>query len=263
MNKSIVERAVESGDVAIAEVALREYDAAIEQASDGRERAGFLLEKAVLYGVFLRFDESRRSLRLAQAQAPDNPDIQFQADFIDATLYDQEGNDTKAFEQLTAVLSNYYQRLTTEPDLKFAYQDIQIRRGLAAVGIGRFQEAVPLLNESLSFPLKPEDMGSILFSLGRCYSEFCEYESAKEYFIRALSIGLTSAAEGEAHMRLGIAYAKLGFLKEAKHDFQLCEERANAYGLEPRKIYKWLSWVCNGLGETLESKKYADLARRV
>ena len=221
------------------------------------------MEKAVFYGVFLHCEESRKTLGLARAQAPDNPNIQIQADLIDASLYDQEGNDAKAFEQLTAVLSNYYQRLTTEPDLKFAYQDLQIRRGLAAVGIGRFQEAIPLLNESLSFPLKPKHMGNVLFGLGQCYSELGEYESAREYLLRALSTRLTSEAEGGAHMRLGIAYAKRGFLKEAKQEFQLCEERVNAYGLEPRKIYRWLSWVCNGLGERLQSKKYADLARPI
>ena len=63
INKSIVQRQ------------LREYDAAAQQGSDASERAEVLLEKAVLYGVFLRFDESRRSLEIARAQAPGDPDI--------------------------------------------------------------------------------------------------------------------------------------------------------------------------------------------
>ena len=216
-----------------------------------------------MYGVFLRFDESRRNLWLAQAQIPDNPDIQFQADFIDASLYDQEGNHGKAFKRFTAVLSKYYQGLTTQPDLKFAYQDIQIRRGLDAVRIGNFQEAIPLLKESLSFSLKPGEMSNILSSLGRCYSELREYQSAREYFVQALSIGLTSEWEGEVHMRLGVACAQLGFLGEAKQEFLLCEERIAEYNLESRQIYQWLAWVCNGLGETVNSRKYAELARQV
>src|SRR6266700_2712394 len=209
MDESLVQRAVESGDPAIADEAFRQYDSEIQQSSNERQRAELFLGKAVLYGVFLRFKESRRSLDLALAQSPSNPDIQLQADHIGASLYDQEGNHEKAFERLTAVMHKHHRRLTTQPDLRFAYEDIQVRRGLDAVWIGQFQEAVPLLKECLSFALKAEDRGNVLSSLGRCYSELGEYDSARENFIQALRIGLTKELEGEAHMRLAVACAKL------------------------------------------------------
>lgn len=260
MDQSIVQRAVESGDPAVAEEAFREYDAEIRQASNEHQRAELFLGKAVLYGVFLRFKESRGSLDLALAQSPNSPDIQLQADHIGASLYDQEGNHDKAFEHLTAVLYKHRQRLTTEPDLRFAYEDIQVRRGLDAVWIGRFQDAIPVLKECLSFPLKASDMSNVFYSLGRCYSELGEYGFAREHLIQALKLGLTKEMEGEAHMRLAVACANLGFLSEAKQEFRLCEEKVSDYGLEIGKIYEWLSWVSSRLGERGESEKYKRLA---
>jgi tetratricopeptide (TPR) repeat protein len=260
MDESIAQRAVESGDPTIAEEAFQQYDSEIQKSSNERQRAELFLGKAVLYGVFLRFRESRKNLDLALTQSPNNPDIELQADFIGASLYDQEGNHERAFESLTAVLHKHGHRLTTEPDLQYAYEDIQIRRGFDAVWIGQFREAIPLLRECLSFALKAEDLGKVLFSLGRCYSELGEYDFAREHLIHALRIGLTRELEGDAHMRLAIAYANLGFLKEAKQEFRLCEERVANYGLEIGKIYGWLSWVSNGLGERAESEKYRRLA---
>src|SRR5690349_18777248 len=168
MDKSIVQRAVESGDPLIAEEALREYDLAIQRSSQSAETARLLLGKAVLYGVFFRFEESRRALELAQAQSPDDPDIQLQVGYLNAGLYDQENKPQEAFEHLSELLGKYYRRLTTEPDLRFAYEDIQLRRGLNAVRIESFQEAIFLLEESLGFSLKTQDMSNALASLGRC-----------------------------------------------------------------------------------------------
>jgi tetratricopeptide (TPR) repeat protein len=261
MDESIVQRAVESRDPVLAEKAFREYDIAIEQSSDDDEKAGLLLKKAVLHGVFLQFTEARRTLEQARKHAASNSDIQLEADFIGASLYDQEAKYEMAFEQLTIVLRRHYRRLKSEPSLRFAYEDIQVRRALDAVHIGKFNEAILLLKESLSFTLKSDDRSNVLSSLGRCYSELEEYDIAREYFTKAMKVGLTKAWEGEVHMRLGVACANLGLLTEAKNEFLLCEERAIELGLEANKIHEWLSWVCKGLGEKSKSSEYERLSR--
>lgn len=266
MDTSIIQRAVDSRDPLIAEDALREYDVAIHRSSQPAERTGLLLGKAVLYGVFFRFEESRRALELAQAQSPDDPNIQLQVDYLNAGLYDQENKPREAFEHLSKVLRKYHRRLTTEPDLRFAYEDIQLRRGLDAVRIGRFQEAITLLEESLGFCLKTQDMSNALASLGRCYSELGKFEPAREYFLKTLKIGPTIQWEGEVHMRLGVACANLGFFEEAKREFQVCEQKAaefGEYGIEINKTYRWLAWVCRNLGEEAESLKYTNLAHPI
>jgi tetratricopeptide (TPR) repeat protein len=259
-------RAVESRDPLVAEKALHEYDVALQRSSQPAEKARLLLDKAVLYGVFLRFQESRKSLELALQQSPDDPDIRLEVDCIGARLYDQENKPKEAFERLSAVLVKYRQRLTAEPDLRFAYEDIQLRRGLNAVRLGRFRDAIGILGECTSFPLKVHDMSDALANLGVCYSELGEFEPAREYFLETLKNGPTKQWEGEVHMRLGVACAKLGSLNEAKREFQFCEQNASEYaeyGIEINKTYKWLAWVCRGLGEEAESRKYSNFVRPV
>jgi tetratricopeptide (TPR) repeat protein len=260
MNESLVKRAMELRDPAIAEEAFHEFDAQIQQSSDPNQKANLFLEKAVLYGVFHLFADARKALELALAQTPDDPDIQLQVDHIRASLYDQEGNSEKAFEHLTAVLSEHREKLT-KPGLRFMYEDIQLRRGFDATGIRRFHEAVPPLVESLGFDLNLQDRSNVLSSLGLCFSELGQYERAKEYFLQACKIGLMKDWEGEVHMRLAIAYAHLDLFPEAKREFQLCEEKVSEYGLDAHKIYGWLSWVSKGLGEMAEAEKYARLLR--
>jgi tetratricopeptide (TPR) repeat protein len=266
MNESIVLDAVKSRDPIAAEKAFKEYDVAIQRSFEPTDKARLLLGKAVLYGVFLRFQECRNALQLALEQSPEDPDIRLEADCIGARLYDQENKPREALEHLTAVFDKYYQRFKTEPDLHFAYQDIQLRRGLNAVRLGKFRDAIGLLKESSSFPLKRHEMSDVFANLGVCFSELGEFESAREYFLKTLEIGPTRQWEGEVHMRLAVAYAKLGFLKEAKREFQSCEQKASEYavhGIEINKTYRWLAWVCRGLGEDVEALQYANLARPI
>jgi tetratricopeptide (TPR) repeat protein len=260
MNETLVQRAFQSNDPVIAEQAFNEYDAQIQQSSDPNQKAQLFLGKAVLYGFFLRFVDARKSVELASAQNPDDFDLLVQVDYIQASLYDQEGNSQDALEYLTAVLFKHRERLM-QADLRFMYEDIQLRRGLAATALRKFDYAAPLLLEVQGFDLSLKDRTNVLSSLGLCYSELGDYERAKDYFLAACKIGLRKEWEGEVHMRLAIAYAHLKCFTEAKHEFKLCEKNFLDYHLDIKKIYGWLSWVCKGLGENLESEEYARFSR--
>src|SRR5690349_21571514 len=83
----------------------REVDIQLQSATDADQRAGLLLRKAVLYGVFGRFDDARRQIGLALKQGSTNPSLQLKVDFIRASLSDQEDLPDKALVHLTAVLS--------------------------------------------------------------------------------------------------------------------------------------------------------------
>jgi tetratricopeptide (TPR) repeat protein len=260
MIESIVQHAIESRDPVVAEEALRQLDAQIESTSEAGEKANLRLWKATLHGVLGQFSDARRQLDLVLHHAPDDMDIHLSRDFIDGSLYDQEGKPQEAYQKLTSVLSRYAERLS-RPDMRFMYEDIQLRRGFDAANTGRLKEALPILKECLSFDLKLSDKTHVLVELGRCYSEAGEYESARDSLVQAIDIGLTHESEAQAHLYLGIACAHLGLFREAKREFQRCEEKSVEYGLEISKIYGWLSWVCKGLGEHLESERYSRLAR--
>jgi hypothetical protein len=106
--------------------------------------------------VLRRFGDARQQLGLALDEAPNDPDIRLQLDFVAGSLSDQEGKPSEAYARLTAILSDHSERLA-QPDLRFMYEDIQERRGLELTRMERYHEAVPLLKESLSFQLKLEN----------------------------------------------------------------------------------------------------------
>jgi tetratricopeptide (TPR) repeat protein len=260
MDESLVQRAIESGDPRVADEAFNQIDGQFKSTSDIKEKARLLLGKATLYGVLGRFTDARKQLELASQVAPEDTDIRLQRDFIDGSLYDQERRPEQAYLKLSSVLSDYTERLSW-PDVRFMYEDIQLRRGFDATSIGRFKDALSILTECLSFKLEQRDKSLVFADLGRCYSEIGDYESAKNYLVSAIDMGLTDGHLGQAHMFLGIAYARLGLFHEASKEFQLCEEKAVEYGLEIVKVYGWLSWVSKALGKHSESERYSRLMR--
>jgi len=196
MNDSIVQHVMEFGDTTVAEEAFRQLNVQIESTSDVAEKANLYLGKATLHGILGQFSDARTQLDLALKCAPDNADIRLQCDFINASLYDQERKPEEAYLTLTSVLSGYSERLS-RPDVRFMYEDIQLRRAFDATSTGRFKEALPILKECLSFELRPTDKSIVLSDLGRCYSEAEEYESARNCFVEALSIASQKNQRGK------------------------------------------------------------------
>jgi tetratricopeptide (TPR) repeat protein len=263
MNQCFNQLVFQSADGSSAEQSIEKLDRQMAAApSNSSIRAGLMLNKAVLFGVLRQFDEARRQLASALEQSPHDPYIRLGYDFIGGSLLDQEGNPEQAFLKLSDALRKNSEILA-EPNARFIYENIQLRRALDAASMGNFEVAFPILNECLAFSLEPEDRSNVLSDLGRCYSELKEYESARASFLQACKIGLTKQSERDVHLYLAIASAHLKLFDEAKREFQVCEERAVMYGLDIEKIYEWLSWVCKGLGEKSESEKYARMAHPI
>jgi tetratricopeptide (TPR) repeat protein len=262
LEKDVIDRALESGDPATAEEAFHEIDVRLQSLTSAREKADLLMRKAVLYEKVGRIDDARKQLRAALAEAPDEPDVRLQFDYIDGSIYHQEENFGEAFTRLTAVLSKYHARLAL-PDFRFVYEDIQQQRAFELFRLKKFQEAVPLFKECLAFDMKPEDRSSALANLGICYVKLKRYEDAKDYLLQACKMGVTKDWEGHVHFYLAFTYAQLQLLRESKREFQLCEERAAEYQLPLERLYVWLSRICGLLGEKAESERYARLARPI
>jgi tetratricopeptide (TPR) repeat protein len=260
MEKDVIDRALESGDPDAAEDAFCEISVRLQSLKDARDRANLLMRKAVLYEKLGRIDEARRQLRVALQEAPDHPEIRLQFDYISGSIYHQEENFREAFDRLTYVLSTY-SGLLGQPDFRFVYEDIQLQRAFELFRLKRFQEAVPLFKECLSFKLKTVERSCALVNLGICNVQLKQYEEAKDYLHEAFKVGVTKDWEGQAHFYLAFTYAQLKLLRESKQEFQLCEERAAEYQLPLQQLYKWLSRICGYLGEQSESERYARLAR--
>ena len=184
------------------------------------------------------------------------PDTQLTFEFNEALLYQQEGNYREALEKLGVVLSRYGPRLN-HPELRFIYEDVQQRRAFLSLTLRQFQDAVPLFREILSFEMKNDVRSDALSSLGLCYLELRDWRLAKEYFLQASALGVTSEREKTFHFYLGIAYFYTEDLAAAKREFKICEEHASEYELPALDVYAWLSSVSKRLGEIAESERYA------
>jgi hypothetical protein len=77
-----------------------------------------------------------------------------------------------------------------QPEYRFIYEDIQQKRGFDLVFLERFNEAVPVLSECLSFKLPRKDMSNVLANLGICYSELEDHEKALECLLKGKDMGL-------------------------------------------------------------------------
>jgi tetratricopeptide (TPR) repeat protein len=242
MNESVIQRAVEGNDPVLATVAIREIDARLSSSLDQNERGYLLFSRASCCGILGDFVEARRHLAMALHEGRTDPNTKLAFDFNSGLLSQREGKYTEALETLSATLSNHSQQLR-RPDLHFMYEDIQQRRAFLSVTLSRFQDAVPLLQESLLFKLSDELRSSALASLGLCYLELKDYELAKHYLLEAVTLGLTTEWKGTAHFYLGMAYFYTDLVAEAKREFILCEQLSMVHDLPTVDIYGWLSVV--------------------
>jgi tetratricopeptide (TPR) repeat protein len=239
---------------------IHQIDFRLASLAEPKERASLFLQKAVCYESLGRFNDSKTQLELALLEMPGNEEIQLQANYIGAAIYHQEQQFEEAYTRMTRILSQY-SSLLSHPNLRFIYEDIQQYRAFELVQLLRFEEALPLLHDILAFEMKPDDKKTAIANLGICYSRVGKYEQAVDYLLEALRLGLPSDWEGQARCQLGIAYAHLRLLREAKLELLICVERASAYQLPLATVYGWLSRVCRGLGQTNEAERYAKLAR--
>jgi tetratricopeptide (TPR) repeat protein len=258
MADSVIKRAVELHDPALARDALTEIETLLRRSPDPQQKLYLLFSRASCDAVLGEFSEAEKQLSCALQENPDDPDTQMTFEFLTGLLLQQRGNYAAAFEKLSSFVSGNAEKLKT-PELRSIYEDAQERRASLAVTLGKFEEAIPLLKESLSFHPKPD--GDTHARLGLSYMETHQYELAKQHFAQALAARVSTEWEGQSHLYLGIAQFYTHSIDDAKREFQLCEENAASYQISLLDVSEWLSAVHRELGETQESERYARLAK--
>ena len=251
---------VDSGASGEAPEALREIDLRLRSTTDPKERTHLLLNRAVLLGMLGQFDAAASQLELALREVPTDKEIRLQCEYIGAGILHQEHQYEEAYNRMTAILSDYSSILEI-PEFRFIFRDIQAYRAFELVQLARFDEALPLLHESLSYGMKADDENTAVVNLGICYSKLRSYDKAIEYLRRSLKTKLTPDWEGQARCQLAIAYTHVRLFAEAKEQLELCVQHVDEYELPRAVVYGWLSRVQRGLGNQLEAERYSRLAR--
>jgi tetratricopeptide (TPR) repeat protein len=138
------------------------------------------------------------------------------------------------------------------------FESIQIRRAFILADLGRWKEALPIL-EGIRSPQEYRE--GIEFYLGHCYSSAQDLERAQEKLTEALKLGLPKHLEYRAHCELGATYYNLKDYARAKEEFEKGAQMADASYIKESQIWRWLEITCRALGLKTEAEQYARMAR--
>lgn len=138
------------------------------------------------------------------------------------------------------------------------YESIQIRRAFILANLGRWKDALPIL-EAIRSPHEYRE--SIAYYLGHCYSSAHDLDRAEEKLTEALKLGLPEHLEYRAHCELGTVYYNLGAYAKAKQEFERGAQMADVGYIKESQIWRWLEVTCRALGLRAEAEQYARMSR--
>jgi tetratricopeptide (TPR) repeat protein len=180
-------------------------------------------------------------------------------DFEDANiLWRRGGKKEEALNKFEAALKNHPLALG-DPGLSDLCNAIQIRRAFILADLGRWQEALPLLEEIKS----PQEYSEgIAFYLGHCYLAGHDYIRAEQKLAEALKLGgLPHSLEYRAHCELGMTCYQLQDYAQAKRELEKCAEMADRSYLKDGALWGYLAATCRALGLKAEAETYSRMAR--
>ena len=242
--------------------AARVFHATAEEANDPELKAAILINEHKCYCQLGEFDRATDIMRVIRSFPVKDKYVRMVIDFGDACMTTGMGRLEEGARKFEQILSENEEQLKSS-DNRYLYEDIRERRAFALMGIDRYAEALPILKEALSFTTdNKEDVPTVHFYLGVCYSSISEFALAKEEFLRAIALGLTKF-EASARYRLAMLYLHDRAFAQAKFHLESAlalPEGVNDVPLR-RDIYKGLSRSCHYLREFDEERKYKALAK--
>ncbi len=246
--------------------AYNEFIQIAESTPDPLDKAGALLYAANTLEMSGQCEAATTKLSAVRALMEDYPkserDERFAAlelffDFEDANLFWLRGeNPEAALRRFEAVLRKHTLP-SKDPRARDFYEGIQTRRAFVLADLGRWKEALPIL-EGITSPQGYKE--GIAFYLGHCYVEAGDYHRAEEKLTEALKLGLPSHLEYCAHCELGTTYYHLENYARAKEEFEKGAEQADASYIKQSQVWKWLEMTCRALGLKAEAEHYARMA---
>jgi tetratricopeptide (TPR) repeat protein len=142
----------------------------------------------------------------------------------------------------------------------YLVEAIQYDRGMALALLGRAEEALPLLEEALAYPLSDNRRGWLCYNLGYCFNIMKQPGKAKVAFERARTLSTEPVCALGARYNLGALYAKEGALGKALQELEWCEEHFVEGDVPKDWVYGWLAKVLRAAGRDAEADRYQKLA---
>lgn len=255
--------------------ACNEFLQLAEDSEDHLDKAGALLYAANTLEMAGEVEAATSKVSAARALLGDysrEPDENLAAlelflDYEDATLlWLRGGNGEAALNKFDAAIKKHRLRASHKKhapapkdlnSLDF-YEAIQIRRAFILANLGRWREALPIL-EAIRSPKEYKE--GVAFYLGHCYSSAHDFDRAEKRLTEAIKLGLPSQLEYRAHCELGTVYFNLKDYAKAKEELEKGVKKADPNYIKQSEVYRWLELTCRALGLKAEADHYAQLAR--
>ena len=206
-----------------------------------------------------RTSEARRLLKVSDSFLRETDEGQVRAALIEVQIDSVEGIWGHVLPSLDRMLREYKQILN-DPQLRDVYEEIQLRRGMRLAFLGRFREALPILEEVVSFNNPALLSGEFWYEMGKCYVDAGDFEKAGEAYSKALGYGLDDVRASHAHWEVAVILMRNESHARALGELGLAEKHATAANIEKKNIYKAMSVAFFKLGMKEEGTRYATLA---
>jgi len=175
--------------------------------------------------------------------------------YLEIRVAHAEGKTSEALRMLEELVSRYPKQLSIAVFREIS-QQLHVLHGFLLGDLEQWEQAETCL-ESTSPPEKWRSAHS--YYLGHCKFELKKYRTAKEKLLEAISLGLDSPLESQAHYILGITEYCLSDMKAAKNQFELCARTADKRYTDMAKLWAWLEATSRALGEFGEAENYHKL----
>ena len=180
-------------------------------------------------------------------------------DFEDAHLVWLRGGGLEAALSKFDAALNRHKLIREDPRARSLYEAIQIRRAFILADLGRWKEALPVL-EQIESPQEYKE--GVAFYLGHCYLAARDHTRAEQKLSEALSLGgLPHSLEYRARCELGVTYYEVQNYAQAKRELEKGAATADKSYLKDGTIWKYLEAACRALGLKDEAEHYASLTR--
>lgn len=205
-----------------------------------------------------RMAEARRLIQVVRNTFGGIDEAMARVDMTEIRLDSQEDKWDRVLPSLERMVDRYGDMLH-DPRLRDMYEQVQLRRGIRLADLGRFAEALPLLEEAASFGPPAAD-GILYYELGRCY---VDGDRAGEAFKKALSMGLNDSHAASAHYNLAVILIRKESCARAVEELRLAEQLVDKVGTSKDHIYKAMAVAFHKLGMDKEAMHYAKMAGHV
>jgi tetratricopeptide (TPR) repeat protein len=204
-------------------------------------------------------NEARELLRVIRKTFAAIDEALVRADEAEIELDSQEDRWDRVLPALERMLDRYGD-LLHHPRLRDMHEQVQLRRGMRLAYLGRFKEALPLLEEAVTFDLAQSD-GNLYHELGRCYLDKEDYEGAKDALTKAVKLGIHDSRAAHAHWNIAVILLRKDSPARALDELRLAEEHAAAAGTSKNHIYKAMAVAFHKLGMDEDALRYAKMSK--